>query len=484
MSAEQEEAVKAAVNLLTDEQKEQVARRQDKIVLPKETDNKPGASHSKGKTVDPREWGNVGIDHRELDLELQAAILETYEKTLKKTKKGNKRTSKNIAREYSDDESVTGKNASVPSVPRHQSVTATNRIAESRPATQIIPNSSLGIALGNVARVSKDPGDPSDTSSEYESSVYSTATSARSYSTSESRSKHRNRRHHRRSKSKRRSKRKLRRRSKSRSSIQPIPPKDYDGSADSRAYHRFVMEGEAYLRDGKVHRERQIRVLAHHLDGKAYDFYMRKVATDDPAKWNIHKFFTELFNYCFPIDYRQQMRIKLEDVHQKHHQTVSEFVYELQELFSMVGNTPPEMKVVKLWYNLKAPIQRALWRDGLHPDTSTWDEVVARAEIFEVAENVLRPSERRSQFHNSRDHDNAGNKNKPRNTTPSSRSMAYTTKDHDEARLRPHNQRGSGPLHRQHGLVRSTSRGPLGNRNATPRSGGSSISNPAKKEVS
>ena len=128
---------------------------------------------------------------------------------------------------------------------------------------------------------------------------------------------------------------------------------------------------------------------------------MRKVATDDLANWNIHKFFTEPFNYCFPIDYRQQMRIKLEDVHQKHHQTVLEFVYELQELFSMVGNTPPEMKVVKLWYNLKAPIQRALWRDGLHPDTLTWDEVVAKAEIFEVAENVLHPSERRSQLHNS-----------------------------------------------------------------------------------
>ena len=138
---------------------------------------------------------------------------------------------------------------------------------------------------------------------------------------------------------------------------------------------------------------------------------------------------SKLFNYCFPIDYRQQMRIKLEDVHQKHHQTVLEFVYELQELFSMVGNTPPEMKVVKLWYNLKAPIQRALWRDGLHPDTSTWDEVVARAEIFEVAENVLRPSERRSQFHTSRDHDNTSNKNKPKHAALSSCSMAYTSKD-------------------------------------------------------
>ena len=44
-------------------------------------------------------------------------------------------------------------------------------------------------------------------------------------------------------------------------SIKLIPPKDYDGEADSRAYHRFVMEGEAYLRDGKVPRERQIRIF-------------------------------------------------------------------------------------------------------------------------------------------------------------------------------------------------------------------------------
>ena len=92
--------------------------------------------------------------------------------------------------------------------------------------------------------------------------------------------------------------------------IKPIAPKDYDGAADSRAYHRFVMEGQAYLRDGKVHCERQIRILAHYLDGKAHNFYMKKVATDDPKNWDLHKFFTELFNYCFPVDYRQQMRIK------------------------------------------------------------------------------------------------------------------------------------------------------------------------------
>ncbi|KAF8809163.1 hypothetical protein BYT27DRAFT_7066484, partial [Phlegmacium glaucopus] len=51
-------------------------------------------------------------------------------------------------------------------------------------------------------------------------------------------------------------------------SIKPIPPKEYDGVANPCAYHRFVMEGEAYLQDGNVSTEHQIRILVHFLDGK------------------------------------------------------------------------------------------------------------------------------------------------------------------------------------------------------------------------
>ena len=260
------------------------------------------------------------------------------------------------------------------------------RRAGSKPAAQIVPGSSLGVALGNVARMVQEPEDPDDSSSS--SSESDSSRSDRSYSSDRLRRRHRRRGSKRDSKKKsRRSSRKARERT--RSSIKPIPPKDYDGAADARAYHRFVMEGEAYIRDGKVSRDRHIRILAHYLDGKAYNFYMQKVASDDPNNWNLHKFFTELFNYCFPTDYRQKMRIKLEDFHQKQNQPVVEIVYELQELFSMVGAMPTEMKVVKLWYSLNARTQRALWRDGLHPDSSSWDEVVAKAEVIEIADGVI-----------------------------------------------------------------------------------------------
>jgi hypothetical protein len=210
--------------------------------------------------------------------------------------------------------------------------------------------------------------------------------------------------------------------------IKPIPPKNYDGAADLRSYHRFVMEGEAYLRDGRVQKERKIRILAHYLDGKAYQFYMQKVAPDDPHNWSLHEFITELFNHCFPVDYRQRMRLKLEGLYQKHNQPVSEYVFELQELFSMVGAMPDEMKVIKLWYSLNTRTQKAMWRDGLHPDSSTWDEVVAKAEILEIADNVvdrregIKPQTRKNWQSNGPDR---------RNHDSASRSMTYTNRNHE-----------------------------------------------------
>lgn len=52
-----------------------------------------------------------------------------------------------------------------------------------------------------------------------------------------------------------------------------------------------MTEGKAYLEDGQVPRASQVRILARHLKGKAHDF--------------------ELFNYCFPLDYRSKQRKKL-----------------------------------------------------------------------------------------------------------------------------------------------------------------------------
>jgi hypothetical protein len=82
------------------------------------------------------------------------------------------------------------------------------------------------------------------------------------------------------------------------------------------------------------------------------------------------------------------MHNKLEKLTQGYNQSIIEFVYELEELFNLIGAISERDRVLKLWNGLCFELQTALWRDGLHPEVSTWEEVVGQAETIEISRNV------------------------------------------------------------------------------------------------
>ncbi|PPQ84648.1 hypothetical protein CVT24_006990, partial [Panaeolus cyanescens] len=57
--------------------------------------------------------------------------------------------------------------------------------------------------------------------------------------------------------------------------------------------------------------------------------------------------------------------------------------------FTTIGYTDKRERVNRLWHGFKPSIQKALWKDKLHPDTSKWNEVVRAAEINEIADSVM-----------------------------------------------------------------------------------------------
>ncbi|KIK11320.1 hypothetical protein PISMIDRAFT_72047, partial [Pisolithus microcarpus 441] len=65
-------------------------------------------------------------------------------------------------------------------------------------------------------------------------------------------------------------------------------------------------------------------------------------------KWRLSDFFTELFNYCFPIDFRLRQREKLQSCYQNS-KTVKEYLYDLNELWNMIGETDEGNKAYKFW---------------------------------------------------------------------------------------------------------------------------------------
>ncbi|KAJ8580213.1 hypothetical protein M405DRAFT_684737, partial [Rhizopogon salebrosus TDB-379] len=155
--------------------------------------------------------------------------------------------------------------------------------------------------------------------------------------------------------------------------LKPIAPMVYDGSVDSRAFHRFITEGTAYVKDGHVERKKQVFVLSHYLTGRAHEYYIREVA-GDPYRWRLPEFFTEMFNYCFPINFRTKQREKLKRCYQND-KTVRAFVYELNELWNMIGDIDERQRVDRFWFGLNAEIQRDLWKKELNPEISTFAEV-------------------------------------------------------------------------------------------------------------
>jgi len=128
-------------------------------------------------------------------------------------------------------------------------------------------------------------------------------------------------------------------------------------------------------------------VLSYFLEGKAYDFYVQKVSLNE-AQWSITDFYTGLFNFCFPINYRMQMRKKLNKYYQND-KTILEYVHGLEELFNIIGSVTKREMVLKFWNGSRHMIQKALWRDGLNPEVSTWEEVIEQAEIIEISESVV-----------------------------------------------------------------------------------------------
>ena len=133
-------------------------------------------------------------------------------------------------------------------------------------------------------------------------------------------------------------------------------------------------------------------MLSYYLTDKAYDFYTQKVANDE-ANWTLGNFYDELFKYCFPVDYRMQLRRTLTQCHQNE-KTVAEYTHELNELFNMIGDVPERDQVLKFWDGSRPVIQKGLWRDNLNPETSSWARVVAQAEIIEILENLAERRDR------------------------------------------------------------------------------------------
>jgi hypothetical protein len=439
LTDEQLRAVNEAKKGLTEDESLRLSRREASVSRRGTTMTEPESRDegpSKGKGVDPKNWGAL-VDDEEIDVEAQHAAFESYK--LAKEMGESESTQSEGGEDSPSDElpsareptsagrhSVSDQRALAKAIQkaekrlrqeydqklrdlthqaeRHKKQTRRNRTAADNPVEQMVnrvvnpetsrrekrrtpqamepvrqvaPKSYIGQALGRLGRDADGDdswGSPSDSSSDSSSTSSSSSESERARRKRKSRAK---------------------KRSKSRkTTLKPIAPTVYDGAVDSRAFHRFITEGTAYVKDGRVASRKRVFVLSHYLKGKAHEFYIREIS-GDPYRWRLREFFTEMFNYCFPINFRTKQREKLKRCFQND-KPVRDYVYELNELWNMIGDVDERDRVTRLWTGLSSEIQRELWKKELNPEISTFKEVQAAAEIIEIAHSVPMGREKRS----------------------------------------------------------------------------------------
>ncbi|KAG1792611.1 uncharacterized protein HD556DRAFT_1239104, partial [Suillus plorans] len=490
--------VREAEKLLTTEEKRRILERKQVEMNADSREQtmssrEEGPSQPKGKSVDPWNWGNANLEESEIDIEAQREALSTWAKTHQWAKgaqreepveDSDKENDPNIGDPIAEAVKATEermmklfekqiqrlqqkleKKEDLPTKkvkikpPRKEKpkgtgreLRSTNPVKEmmektgSKPSkhgerstppamdavAQIAPKSYLGHAEESTSSLSSSS--PESESLESSSSSSSeTIDSSTSSETSDSSERSDSTAKKRRKRSKKRKSHK-RKRSSRKSTLKPIPPTEYDGVEDSRVFHRFITEGTAYLEDGNVSRKCRVFTLSRFLKGKAHEFYLRQVS-DSPSTWRVDEFFTELFNYCFPLDYSTKQRKKLYQCYQGD-KRVRDYLSELNELWLMIGNVPEQDKVVKFWFWLNPSIQTELYKMRLNPEVSSLSKVQKTAEIIELANSTVgsRPCDDGSKGHKPSGEDKSGRTSKGTDKTTYPNQSSGSSKDQNGAR--------------------------------------------------
>ncbi|KAJ8691253.1 hypothetical protein PTI98_010846 [Pleurotus ostreatus] len=181
------------------------------------------------------------------------------------------------------------------------------------------------------------------------------------------------------------SRRKRRKRS---SKLKAVSPTVFTGEPKIDLFNRWMREGLHYLDDTRVEQRKEIRALARYTEGKAQAYYQNVIA-DDESNWTLENYFKAIYDACFPSNFREKQRRKLERFYQSE-LSVKEYAAQMYDMINTIGGLDARQGVVHLFRGLNPELAIACRRMGLNPEDASWDEVVAEAENEEIVLSSIR----------------------------------------------------------------------------------------------
>lgn len=101
-------------------------------------------------------------------------------------------------------------------------------------------------------------------------------------------------------------------------------------------------------------------------------------------RWELDEFLTQLFDHCFPANFRTGQRVRLTKCRQNT-RPVRDWTFELRSLADSVGDVPDRQLVLHCWQGSDTYIRKKWAEAGHSPEVSLFDELEAAAERFQEA---------------------------------------------------------------------------------------------------
>ena len=236
---------------------------------------------------------------------------------------------------------------------------------------------------------SESSDSPDSLDSEETSSTSSESSSSNDRRKRSKKSKKRSASKKKRSKKKRRDERILKR-------VKIDAPSPYNGKADLDAFDRWAYEVSTWKRLNRMSEGLAVTMLNKYVTDKAGIFYMKYVAGKE-RRWTMTTIFEGLFDYCFPKDFKLNLRRRLMNATQGKAR-ITEFVRDIE---LMAGRFPDinERGLIEIfWWGIHQPIRVKVLKMGAHPERSTMHKMVdcaIRAEDGIIEANLMRNREGR-----------------------------------------------------------------------------------------
>ncbi|KZV93051.1 hypothetical protein EXIGLDRAFT_768383 [Exidia glandulosa HHB12029] len=145
----------------------------------------------------------------------------------------------------------------------------------------------------------------------------------------------------------------------------------YDGSADLEVFEAFVYQWDSWCRAKGIYGRYAVEILNYAVSNKAQKWYMRHVALD-ARNWTMDRVYAELWEYCSPVSFREDLRRKLMRSKQKR-RPVKDFAQDIQNISVRFPDIDVYTRKRILWDGADAYIRLFWIEKGRSVERDTFD---------------------------------------------------------------------------------------------------------------